>query len=434
MIEIFPLGGYAEVGRNCTAVKVDDDVIILDMGLKMEEYVELTEDEDIVNISARQLINANAVPDINRLWKWKKHIRAIILGHAHLDHIGAIPFLASKFRVPIYGSPYTIAVLKSILKDHRIKIPNKLVSKEAGQKFKVKGMDIEFINMTHSIPDTLLVKLKTKYGDILYANDFKMDMTPVLGAPFSKKKISSSQPKVLIMDSLYAVNETKTPSESVAKKMIQDLFGSTDFAGKALFVTTFASHISRLKTLVEIAKKIKRKPVFLGRSLAKYIEAAKQTGYGRPFKNIEIIKYGSKIRNYLLKTEHPEDYMFIVTGHQGEPKATLSKLADYFPLEPEDVVIFSCTTIPTEITVRNREELERKLKEKHVRMFKDVHVSGHGSREDIRDFIKLVKPKYIISSHAPKKQMEALKTLAEDIGYSNNYIILTENGKQIELE
>ncbi len=434
MIEIMTVGGYAEVGRNCTAVKVDDEVVILDLGLKMEEYVAYTEDEDFVNISGKKLIEHGAAPDISVLEGWKKNVKAIILGHAHLDHIGAVPYLANRFKAPIFSTPFTIAVLKSIIDDQKVMIKNLLVAKPVDSKFKVsKKISVEFINMTHSTPEAVSILLKTPYGNVLYANDFKMDYSPTIGKPINAEKLSQTKPEALIIDVLYADHDSKTPSENVARSMLFDLFNSSDFSGRVIFATTFSSHIARLKTIVEVAKKSNRKIVFLGRSLYKYITAAKEVGIGKVFENIQIVKYGSKIRNFLAGIPNPEKYVFVVTGHQGEPKATLSKIVGYFNFKPEDVVVFSCTTIPTPITIKNRAELEKKLKEKNLRIYKDIHVSGHGQKEDIRDFLKIVKPKRIITSHGEQRQMNSLKDLARELGYSDENILLAKNGESIKI-
>lgn len=434
MFQIRAIGGYGEVGRNCTAIRVDDDVVILDMGLKMDEYVAHTEDEDYVNISGKKLIEVGAAPDISVLDDWKKLTKAIILGHAHLDHIGAVPYLANRFKAPIYGTPFTIAVLRSIIKDRSAWFRNELIAKPVGSRIKISDkITVEFINMTHSVQETISILVETSYGKILYTNDFKIDNEPTMGNSFSSEKLKKIYPDVLIVDSLYANRESRTPSESTAKKMLRDLFQNTDFKGKAIFITTFSSHIARLKTIVECAKSIKRNIVFLGRSLFKYVDAAKEAGIGKDFENIQIVKYSSKIRNFFSGIPYPEKYVFVVTGHQGEPKAVLSKILGYFPFKPEDVVIFSCTTIPTEITEKHRKILEERLLEKKLNIYKDVHVSGHASKEDVRDFIKLISPKKIISSHAEEHQMNALKEIALELGYDEKDILLIHNRETIDL-
>jgi len=211
-IEICAVGGYKEVGGNCTAVKIDDDVIILDMGLHMEHYVKYTEEEDLRDVTAKQLINAHAVPDITKIDDWKKHVRAIVPSHAHLDHIGAIPFIANKFDAPIIATPYTIEVINAMTKDDHLKIKNKRIKINPNSSHKLTNdITIEFIHVTHSTPHTAIVAIHTKYGIILYCNDFKLDDSPVLGNKpnYARLKQLKGKVRLLIMECLYAKDHRK---------------------------------------------------------------------------------------------------------------------------------------------------------------------------------------------------------------------------------
>src|SRR3989338_174772 len=183
MIEIMPIGGYREVGRNCTAVKVDDEVIVLDMGLHMQNYVHYTQDEDAVDLSPQTLTRIEAVPDLSQMKDWIPKVKAIVISHAHLDHVGAAPFLAKAFNCPIHGTPYTIEVLKVLLEDKEIRLPNKLISHDVNSTFRVSdNIKIEMISITHSVVHTAMIVIHTKYGKIVYANDFKLDNMPTLGS------------------------------------------------------------------------------------------------------------------------------------------------------------------------------------------------------------------------------------------------------------
>lgn len=184
MIEIYTVGGYNEVGKNMTLINVDGEAVILDMGIHLEPYIKLTEEaEDIITISPKHLIKAGAIPDINLIKHLMPNVKAIIPSHAHLDHIGAIPFIAKKFDAPVIGTPYTISVLSYILKEERIKFDNPLKSLNPNSFYKISDtLKIEFINMTHSTPQTVAIAVHTKYGIILYTNDFKLDLYPTLGS------------------------------------------------------------------------------------------------------------------------------------------------------------------------------------------------------------------------------------------------------------
>lgn len=434
-IEIIPIGGYNEIGRNCTAVKIDDEVIILDMGLHMEKYIEYTDSDDVVDMSPKTLMNIGAVPDIRMINNLRKTVVAICIGHAHLDHEGATPFLANNFNCPVYGAPFTIEVLKTTLKDEKINLSNELISKDVNSRFKVsKNLEVEFINVTHSTPHTVLVAIHSKYGTVLYANDYKLDKNPTLGEKTNLKRLSKMKVKVLIVDCLYSTNPTRTPSELVAKQMLKDILLDSNNKGRSIFVTTFSSHIARLKSIKELGAKMGRKVIFLGRSLSKYASSAENAGVTK-FTDVEIVRYGNKVRKFLNKIENPHKYLFVVTGHQGEPKATLSRILNenLFDFRSGDMVIFSCQIIPVRINFDNRAVLEGILKKKGVRIFRDVHVSGHASLEDQRDILGIIQPEHIIPVHGDRPRMEAMKVMAIEEGYKEEKIHLLRNGERVDL-
>jgi len=440
MIQIIAVGGYDEVGKNCTAIKIDDQVILLDLGLHLDPYIAYTEDEDLFAIDPEELIKVGAVPDISVLESWEKKVKAIIPTHAHLDHVGAIPYLAQNFNAPILCTPFTAAVLRTIVKDEELQLKNPIKVLNVNSSYKLSDhITIEFINMTHSTPQTVMVALHTKYGIILYANDFKFDNYPVLGKKPNFDRLKQIKGKVLalICDSTYAREHKKTPSESVAKQMLKDVLLGTNSKGKAILITTFSSHLARLKSIIKYGKKLNRKIIFLGRSLAKYVKAGEDIGIINFSKDVEIVKYGSKIKKKLRElAQKRKKILLVVTGHQGEKKATLSKIARKvfpFPLKPEDHIIFSCTVIPTEINIEHRKVLEEQLHKYHVRIFKDIHVSGHAAREDLRDLINLVKPKHLIPAHGDLKMRSALADLAYETGYNKEFVHILADGKKLSI-
>ncbi len=434
-IEIIPIGGYNEIGRNCTAVRIDDEVVILDMGLHMEKYIEYTDSDDVVDMSPRTLMNIGAVPDVRTINDLKKNVVAICISHAHLDHIGATPFLASQFKCPVYGTPFTMEVLKTTLKDEKINIPNKLKSQEVNSRFKISdSLEAEFINVTHSTPHTVMIAIHSKYGTVLYANDYKIDKNPTLGQKTNMKRLQKMEVKALIVDCLYSTNPTRTPSELVAKQMLKDILIDSNTKGKSVFVTTFSSHIARLKTIKEIGRKMGRDVVFLGRSLSKYVFSAENAKVTK-FDDVEIVKYGNKVRRYLKKVHDPEKYLFVITGHQGEPKATLSRITyeDLFNFKSGDMVVFSCQIIPVPVNHENRQNLENALKKKGVRIFRDIHVSGHASLEDQRDVFGIIRPEHIIPVHGDLPRMEAMKKMALEEGYPEDKIHMLKNRDHLSL-
>ena len=441
MIEICTVGGYNEVGKNMTAVNVDGEVVIFDMGIHLESYIKYTEDEDIIKVEPSELIKVGAIPDITKIEKWKNNVKAIIPTHAHLDHLGAVPYLSNNYDALILGTPFTIAVLKTILRDEGIIIKNKIRKLTPNSVFQLsKNLKIEFINMTHSTPQTVMAALHTKYGIILYANDFKFDRFPTLGEKPNYKRLKELGKKgvlCLILDSTYSQSYTKTPSESVAKEMLRDVLLGTGNRGKAVFVTTFSSHIARLRSIVECGQKMNRKVVFLGRSLSKYCKASESIGIAK-FSDVEIVKYRNDIKRTLAKMRKRgiSKYLVVLTGHQGEPKAALSRIANGelgFNFEPDDHVIFSCKTIPTPTNIENRRVLEEKLKKQHVRIFTDIHVSGHAAREDSRDLIELARPKHIIPAHGEHKMTSAMADLALEMGYKPKNIHVMRDGQILNI-
>jgi ribonuclease J len=443
MIELFTIGGYNEIGKNCTAVKIDNEVIILDLGLHLEKYIRYTEDEDIKKISTSELVKAGALPDLKIIENWIKYVVAIVPTHAHLDHIGGIPYLSDEFNAPIIATPFTGAVIKAILEDERMSLKNPIKIININSKFRISdNIEIEFVNITHSTPHTAMVVLHTKYGSIIYANDFKIDNFPTLGLKpnFDRlKEIASKGIIALIIDSLYADTTGKTPSEEVAKTMLKDVLLSTNSDEKSIIVTTFSSHIARIKSIVEISKQMNRKVLFLGRSLSKYITAAEECGIINLSDQVEIVKYSSQVKKRIKKLNNEKkDFIVVCTGHQGEKQAVLSKIARdelNFKFIKGDIVIFSCTVIPTNINKLNREELESELNKKGIRIFKDIHVSGHGSREDMRDIIELLKPKYLIPAHSDLKRETDLAQLASEMGYKiGENVFIMQNNQKLDLK
>lgn len=435
-LEFIPIGGYSEIGRNCTALKIDDEIVILDMGLHLEKYIEHTDSDDIVDKSPKTLMDVGAIPDVRILDKEKDKVVAVCIGHAHLDHLGAAVFLANRFNCPTYGSNFTIAVLRAMLKDNKVDIRNDLINYDINSKFRVTdNIEIEFINVTHSTPETVLIAVHTKYGTVLYGNDFKLDNDPTLGQTTNFDRIKELKVKALILDCLYATTEGHTPSEKVAKEKLEEIFLHGDHTGRTIFISTFSSHIARLKTIKEVGRKIGRKVIFLGRSLAKYVYAAEDANI-TSFSDVTIIKYSSKARKFLYNIKNPEKYLFVVTGHQGEPKAMLSRIVneDYFKFKSGDAVIFSCQVIPVGININNRRVLEAALKEKNVSIFRDIHVSGHIYSEDQRDFISMIKPENLIPVHGDRERMEAMKKIAIEEGIPENKIHLLKNREICKIE
>src|SRR3989344_4845304 len=443
-IEIFGLGGYSEVGMNMTAIRVGDDVIICDMGFYLPEVIRL-QDEDVVKtkLSREDFIQHHIIPDDSVLEGLRGNVKAIILPHCHLDHIGAVPLLAKRYNCPIYGAPYTLEVLKSILLDEDVHIPNKLNVLQDGDRVKIsENITLEFMEIPHSTPQTMMAIIHTPKGIVLYGNDFKLDNDPTLGRKTNYKRlreIGAQGIKVFIVDSLYAYEEVKTPSERLAREMLKDVLLSTENKGKLVIVTTFASHIARLQATIEFARTMGRKGVILGRSMDRYISAAENIRMVNFSKRASIARYTREVRKMLTEVQkNPGKYVVICTGHQGEPRSILMRMVTGelpYKFSAGDQVIFACKTIPVPINIANRAALETKLKQKGVRLFKDIHASGHLAREDHHDLIKLLHPQHIIPCQGDVSKLMPLAELAEELGYKYGKTVhVMRNGQSVLLE
>jgi len=442
-VDVCTISGYTKTAGNSVAIKVDDEVIILDMGLGMENYIRYTEDrEDIHGAKTyNELLKAEAVPNYNHIKDWKDKVVAIVPSHGHLDHVGAVTYAAKLFNpAPIICTPYTAEILKSIASDEHVRIPNDIISLNLNSIYKISNkITIELINVTHSIPHTSMVAVHTPYGKILYACDYKFDRQPTLGKKPNFKRLEEIGQEgvlLLIVECLYADQHMKMPSESVAKQMLRDVMLGVNSDGKAMVVTTFSSHIARLKSIIEFGKKLNRKIVFLGRSLEKYVKAAENINLVSFSQDITLVRYRDKVEKMLRKIqkEGKDKYLIVCTGHQGEPKAILSRIARGnldFKFDPGDLIIFSCSVIPVELNKQNRERLESNLRKKKLRIFKDVHVSGHAGREDHRDLIELVKPKNIIPAHAGGERPAHIAELAAQLGFKKTHVM--QDGGRIKL-
>lgn len=440
-IEICTVGGFQEVGKNMTAIRVGDEVIIIDMGIYLPAIINY-EGEDWHTLSSAQMIGLGAIPDDREIEAWQKNVKAIVLGHCHLDHIAGVPYLASKYRASIYGTPFTLEVLKTILDDEKVNLANKLKPVHTGKKIEItKNISIELINVTHSTLQSAMIAVHTPRGIILYANDFKFDNHPVLGKKPDYERLTELGNEgvlCLIVESLYAEKDMKTPSEKVARELLKDVLLGVDNKGKAVFVATFASHLARLRSAIDFGKKMNRKVVFLGRSMGKYISSAEHVNLVQFSKEAEIAGYKGQISRILKNVNaHRDKYLVICTGSQGEPGSILDKLIKKqlpFNFKEGDHVVFSCKTIPSPLNIENRANLEGALKKEKVRLFLDIHQSGHAAREDLRDFINMVKPQNIIPAHGEEHMEEALARLAEEMGFEENtQIHLMKNGDKIKL-
>ena len=301
---------------------------------------------------------------------------------------------------------------------------------------------MEFIHTTHSTLQCVFVAMHTSEGTFFYALDFKFDNYPVIGDPprYNKmKEIGRKGVKALVLDSLYSGTERKTPSERIARNMVEDAMSSVRDRNSAFIITTFSSHISRLKSIVDFGKRTGRQIIFVGRSLNKYTNAAIKVGQCPFKKEIVMVKYRRQVDAFLKKVDRERGkYLIVCTGHQAEPGSILDRIVnDETPLKLKegDNIIFCSSVIPDPVNINARDRMDKKLRKKGVRIQTDVHVSGHGAREDMRDLINMLKPEHIIPAHGSLQQETPLIELAGELGYKfGETSHLSPNGKIVRLD
>ena len=441
-IEILAVGGYNEFGRNMTAIRCGKEIIILDMGIRLDSLMMHPEIE-LENTHSLDLIEMGVIPDDTAMNQLEGTVKAVILSHGHLDHIGAVPKLAHRYNAPIIGTPYTVELVKQqIESEKKFGVGNKLISLKFGQRYNISNtLSLEFIRTQHSIIDTATVAIYTPKGVIIYALDFKLDRNPVLGEPpdFAKFiKLGKEGVLCMIAEVTNVHRSGRCPSEQIAKNMVRDVITSYEDDKHALIVSTFASHIARIKTIAECAHEIGRKPLLLGRSMERYCVTAEQMKLVRfpettsIFGNRRVVE---RTLRRLVKTGK-DQYVPIVTGHQGEPGSILTRIAQNdtpYRIERGDKVMISANLIPNDMNRAQRYRLFTMLGKQGARIFDDLHVSGHAYCEDHYEFIHMLNPQYIIAAHGGIDITSDYLDLAIEMGYTLNkdFFLITNGQRQM---
>ena len=438
VVEILPLGGLGEIGKNMTAIGFDGRYVVVDMGIRLDSILGF-EDADIGSMGREELININGIPDDAALRN--RDIEAIVLTHGHLDHIGAIGKLAHAYNAPIYGTPFTIELAKHVIREERaFKVKNELKTVMPGEVVYANGIKLEFIGATHSILQTIFLAVHGPEGAVLCASDFKLDDEPLLGnkTDYNRLKKLANDGLLAAMVGAVRVDEPgPTGSEAHARNMLQEVMKEATANEDAVLATTFSSHIVRIKSIVDLSFKLGRTPVLLGRSLCNYCTAATRVGLVKFPPELHIHGRPNAVRNLIRKIENSrKDYVILATGHQGEPTALLTRIADKklpFKIRKGDEVIFSASVIPNPINESNRELLETKLRAQGAHVYKGVHVSGHAGRCDTAEFIKLVGPEHLIPCHSTVDKLKIVADIGRELGYSNEQLHILQNGRCLRL-
>jgi ribonuclease J len=420
-LHIVPLGGLGEFGMNCMAVCWGDDIIVIDAGLMFPEAELLG--VDIV------------VPDISYLIENRQRVRAIILTHGHEDHIGALPWILSELNVPVWGTEFTLALLEDKLEEHGLLEGADLREIRPGERFKAGPFTIHPIHVTHSLVDCLSLAIHTPLGVLIHTGDFKVDPTPTDNKMFDLHAFAEYGKEgvlALFQDSTNVERKGYTPSERAVRRKFDEVFAHTK---RRLFISCFSSSIHRIKLAVELAWQHGRKVAFVGRSMTNTSEIAEDLGY------IEIPE-GLLIHPGDMKNYPPEKVCVMISGTQGEPMSALSRAAvdnhKHAKIEKGDTVVLSSRIIPG-----NEKSIYRMIdhlfrRQAHV-IYEDgssppIHVSGHGSQEELKLIINLVKPKYFIPIHGEYRQLKLHAEMAGAMHSSVGSVMLIESGDILEFD
>ena len=411
-LQIIPLGGLGEIGKNMTVIRYGDDMILLDAGLMFP-------DEEMLGVDL-------VIPDITYVMENIKCLRAIVLTHGHEDHIGALPYILRKLSVPVYGTRLTLGILEGRLKENGVDSSHlRIVT--PGEIINAGCFSIGLIRVNHSIPDSVGISIKTPIGMIVHTGDFKLDYTPVDGKMTDFRRFADLGNRgvlVLMADSTNSEKEGHTPSEKTVGVAFDREFSKAE--GR-IIVATFSSNVHRIQQAIDTAVRYKRRVTILGRSMVNVVNISLELGYIHAPEGVIIDV--DEINNF------PANRIVIVTtGSQGEPMSALTRMAmsDHrkVGIVPGDTVIISATPIP------GNEKLVAKTVDNLLRLGANViysrsdgiHVSGHAAQEELKLMHNMIKPRFFMPVHGEYHHLVAHAKLAEELGMPKQNIFVGENG------
>lgn len=418
-VKVIPLGGLGEIGLNMMLLQVDDSILIVDAGLMFPE-------DDMLGVDI-------VIPDFSYLRQHHEYLKALIVTHGHEDHIGAIPFLLREFPLPVYGTALTIALIREKLKEHGLLERSQLIEITPRESFSVGPFGIEFIRVCHSIPDGVGLAIHTPAGIVIHSGDFKIDHTPVDGKRLDLARFATYGEQgvlALFSDSTNAEREGSTLSEKDIGCALRQIF--QECRGR-IIVAVFASNLLRIQQIVRLARDFGRKVLLNGKSMLANIRIARELGY------LDFDPENEITLQDLPKYADPQ-VLILTTGSQGEPMSALTRMAlkDHKKLKinPGDTVILSSKFIPgNERTIQNIiNHLYRQGAEVIYEQVRDIHVSGHAYKEELKLLINVVHPRFFIPIHGEFRHLVKHRQLAVATGMAEEQCLLVENGSILQLD
>jgi ribonuclease J len=415
MLEVVPLGGLGEFGMNMLALTWGETTIVVDAGVMFP-------DPELLGVD-------RIIPDMTYLQQ-KGGAAALVLTHGHEDHIGAVPHVLPLVSGPVFGTPLTLALVEPKLEEHGLKSAGRLRAVRPRARVTVGPFDIEFIRVTHSMPDCVALAIRTPAGVVVHTGDFKIDQTPIDGEHFDVHRfaqLGSEGVLALFADSTNIDRRGFTGSELEVVEAFEEIF--TSAAGR-IIVAAFASSIYRMQILVDLATQFDRKVAFVGRGMIQNSEVAQRLGYLR-------IPAGVQIRDSEIGSYPAQDVLCLSTGSQGEPRSALSRIAiddhRHVKLSSDDTVVLSARSIPGNEKAIGRvmNHIARRGANVIYEGIKHVHVSGHGSQEELKLMLSLVRPRYFVPVHGEFRQLSQHARIAARVFAgkdSRTDVLLAENG------
>jgi ribonuclease J len=418
-LRVIPLGGLGEIGKNMLALELGEDLIAIDAGLMFP-------DEEMLGVDL-------VIPDITYIEERRRKLRGIVITHGHEDHTGALPYVLRRVKAPIYCTRLTRGLIAVKLKEHGLDRGTDLRVVQPGERIRLGQFSVEFVHVTHSIPDSAGLAIFTPLGTVFHTGDFKFDHTPIMAPPTDLHRIAELGRQgvlLLLSDSTYAEVPGYTPSERMVDEALDRIMAT---APSRVIVATFASLISRVQQVVDAATKNGRRVFITGRSMLGNVRMALEQGYLSAPENIL-----APLQQ--MKGLSPERIAIVTTGAQGEPMSALARMANrdhrHVEIQRGDTVVLSSSPIPGNELLINRtiDNLYRLGAQVLYSRIADVHVRGHAAQEELKLMLGLVRPKFFVPVHGEFRHLVMHAALARTMGVAQENAFALEDGDILELD